>query len=679
MRANGIFLFAAAFAMAACGGGGEAGGGGTTSTGDTVAPGMPGGVAVTADSATSVSISWQLASDNVAVTGYRIYRDGVLLKTVISNATSDAGLVTGASYCYQVSAVDAASNESPRSASQCAIPDNVWTQRLPAADIEVTAIIHDGTRYVAVGDPGSTNYVLTSLDGLTWTAHETSLTVLNLKDIVWTGTQYIATSDRGTFYTSPDAITWTVRHFLTGLIDINALAWSGSVAVAVGEDGNIWSTTDGITWSQQIGVTTEYLGDVEWLNNQFVAVGANGTVLFSGDGTNWATESTGTIDFLATVAWNGSTYAALGTSRGFTSSDGVTWAPVTVSGLFEELVWASGLNLFVVVDTNGRIMTSPDGMSWTERLDLDQFFSLSTVFWDGSQLIAGGEIGEIATSNDAITWVTRASAMDFERVRWDGTNLYAVGGPSKLATSPDGISWSFHRTGYSGDFMRDIANSGTRILAAAQTYYMSTTPGLESPWPTHDWIGATTVDNAVIWDGTQFISVGSNGGMRTSLDGISYTYIFNTVTGTSELLREIIYTGSQYVVVGYNGTILTAPDTASWTVQTSGTSNNLLSVAYSGSTYVAVGSMGTALISDDAVTWNAVTSGTTNTLYNVIWAGDEFVAVGAGTTILTSADGTTWTPSSGGLPFNTYKGVAYTGSRLVVVGNNGVIVTREQP
>ena len=677
MRAKDIFLVAAIFAMAACGGGGGSGGG-TTNTGDTVAPSMPGGVAVAADSATSIIISWQPASDNIAVTGYRIYRDGVLLKTVISTATSDASLVTGVSYCYEISAIDAANNESPRSSSECAVPDNVWTKRLPGVDITVEAIIFDGTRYVAVGDPSSSNYVLTSPDGLAWTAQQTNQLVLGLKDIVWTGTQYIATSDRGTFYTSPDAITWTLQHLLTGLVDINALAWSGSVAVAVGEDGNIWSTSDGVTWTQQIGVTIEYLTDVEWLNDQFVAVGANGTVLFSNDGTNWTTENTGTTDFLDTIAWNGSTYVALGTISSFTSSDGVTWAPVAVSGLFEDAVWASTLNLFVVVDANGRVLTSPDGMSWIERLDLDQFFSLDTIFWDGSQLIAGGDYGEIVTSTDALNWVTRASAVDFERVRWDGTRLYAVGGPSKLATSPDGINWSFHRTGYSGDFMRDIANSGSRILAAAQTYYMSTTLALDSPWPVHNFFGATTVDNGVIWDGTKFVSVGSNGGMRTSIDGISYTYIFNTITGTNDLLRDIIYTGSQYVVVGYNGTILTAPDVASWTVQSSGTSSNLLSVAYSGSTYVAVGSTGTVLVSSDAVAWNAATSNTTNTLYNVIWAGDEFMTVGAGTTVLTSPDGLTWAPAAGGLPFNTYKSVAYTGSRLVAVGNNGAIVTIEK-
>lgn len=677
MRPSCLLLLVSTLALATCGGEENAGGGNNT-PGDTIAPSTPGNVRVVADSETSVNIAWQASTDNVAVAGYRIYRDSTLLKMVASTSTADTGLVTGVSYCYEVSAIDAAGNESLRSTSHCAMPRNVWTTRLPGVDITVKSIIHDGTRYVAVGDPDSSNHVLTSSDGLVWTAHQTSQIILNLADIVWTGTHYIATSDRGAFYTSPDAVDWTLQHLLTGLIDINALAWSGSVAVAVGEDGNIWTTSDGVTWTQQAGVTTEYLRDVEWLNDQFVAVGENGTVLFSADGLNWTSESTGTADVLETIAWNGSTYAALG-SGSFTSSDGVTWAPVAVAGLFEDAVWAAGLNLFVAVDTNGRILSSPDGMSWTERLDIDQVFSLEAIFWDGSQLIAGGDYGEIMTSSDALTWVTRASAADFERVRWDGTTLYAVGGPSKLATSPDGIDWSFHRTGYSGDYLRDIANSGSRILAAAQTYFMSTTLALDAPWPTHEWTGATTVDNGVVWDGTQFVTVGSNGGMRVSTDGISYTYIYSTDTGTTDLLREIVYAGNQYVVVGYNGTVLTSPDLATWTVQTSGTSSNLFSVAYSGGIYVAVGSTGTILASSDAVTWNAATSNATDTLYSVIWAGDEFVAVGAGTTVLRSPDGLTWTPAADGLPFNTYKSVAYTGSRLVAVGNDGAVVTLDKP
>lgn len=671
--------------LSACGGGGGSGdsggsGDGTGPGADTVAPSTPAGVAVAATSASSINLSWQAATDDTGVVGYRIYRDGALLETIAATTTDDVGLVTGVNYCYEISAVDAANNESSRSTSRCATPAEVWTQRVPSADIVVEEIIFNGTEYLAIGDPSlSTNYVLKSTDGLTWAAHKTDAQVLQLEDVVWTGSAYIAASGRSLYYVSADGIDWTTFLFPTALNDIHAIAWSGSLAVVVGDAGSVLSTTDGTNWTEHTGITTNDLFDVDWVNNRFVAVGANGTVLISPDGSTWSVESTGGADSLATIAWNGATYLAMGSTGAYTSSDGVSWAPVVINGIFEDVVWADALNLFVAVDTNGRILTSPDGMAWTERTDLDQFFSLDTIFWDGTQLIAGGDYGEIVTSSDGISWVTRASAVDFERVRSDGTTLYAVGGPSKLATSSDGITWSYHRTGYSGDFMHDIASSGTRLLAAAQTYYMSTPPDLTSPWPVHDWIGATSHDYSVVWDGSRFVSVGSDGGIRISTDGISYTYVSNVDTGTSEPLRSIIFTGTQYVVVGNSGTVLTSPDLSTWTSSTSGTTATLYEVAYSGATYVAVGSGGTILVSPDAISWSAATSNTTNALYGVTWAGDEFVAVGSGTTALSSPDGVGWTDFSDGLPLNAYHGVHYTGDRLVVVGDNGAILTREKP
>ncbi|MBD2845538.1 hypothetical protein IDH44_10085 [Paenibacillus sp. IB182496] len=59
-------------------------------------------------------LSWDPAEDIVGVTHYRIYRDDVLLDTVPATATDyvTAPLPTGATYRFQVSALDAAGNES---------------------------------------------------------------------------------------------------------------------------------------------------------------------------------------------------------------------------------------------------------------------------------------------------------------------------------------------------------------------------------------------------------------------------------------------------------------------------------------------------------------------------------------------------------------------------------------
>jgi hypothetical protein len=87
---------------------------------DTEDPTIPTGFTATAVSASQINLSWTASTDNVGVTGYKIYRDGFHLKSVTSNSASDTGLNTSTKYCYTVSAYDAAGNESDQSDEACA-------------------------------------------------------------------------------------------------------------------------------------------------------------------------------------------------------------------------------------------------------------------------------------------------------------------------------------------------------------------------------------------------------------------------------------------------------------------------------------------------------------------------------------------------------------------------------
>ncbi|MDQ0193816.1 carbohydrate binding domain-containing protein [Paenibacillus wynnii] len=84
---------------------------------DTEAPTVPLNTAAQAVSATSASITWSAAGDNVAVTGYEIYRDGVKVGTSSTTAYTDNGLTANTSYSYTVKAYDAAANLSGASAA----------------------------------------------------------------------------------------------------------------------------------------------------------------------------------------------------------------------------------------------------------------------------------------------------------------------------------------------------------------------------------------------------------------------------------------------------------------------------------------------------------------------------------------------------------------------------------
>ncbi|WP_150272722.1 M6 family metalloprotease domain-containing protein [Paenibacillus tepidiphilus] len=82
---------------------------------DFEAPSVPTNVAATAGSASTATVTWNASTDNVAVTGYEVYRDSVKVGTATGTSYSDSGLVAGTAYSYSVKAFDAAGNVSAAS------------------------------------------------------------------------------------------------------------------------------------------------------------------------------------------------------------------------------------------------------------------------------------------------------------------------------------------------------------------------------------------------------------------------------------------------------------------------------------------------------------------------------------------------------------------------------------
>lgn len=80
---------------------------------DTEVPSQPSTLQATA-SVTSVLLNWLASGDNVAVSGYKIYRDGTLIDTTTNLSYESAGLAQATTYTFGVSAFDASGNESSR-------------------------------------------------------------------------------------------------------------------------------------------------------------------------------------------------------------------------------------------------------------------------------------------------------------------------------------------------------------------------------------------------------------------------------------------------------------------------------------------------------------------------------------------------------------------------------------
>ncbi|MFZ1736142.1 MAG: fibronectin type III domain-containing protein, partial [Candidatus Moraniibacteriota bacterium] len=84
-----------------------------TTLSDTSAPSVPTGLSGTAVSMTAIDLSWTASTDNIAVTGYKVFRNGTQIADVTTGTTySDTGLTQNTSYSYTVLAYDAAGNSS---------------------------------------------------------------------------------------------------------------------------------------------------------------------------------------------------------------------------------------------------------------------------------------------------------------------------------------------------------------------------------------------------------------------------------------------------------------------------------------------------------------------------------------------------------------------------------------
>ena len=90
--------------------GGSTSDGGVTPPPDTTPPTAPAGLVSTAVSSSQVSLTWNAATDNVAVTGYRVYRGTSLVATLTALTFLDSALAASTPYTYSVRAFDAAGN-----------------------------------------------------------------------------------------------------------------------------------------------------------------------------------------------------------------------------------------------------------------------------------------------------------------------------------------------------------------------------------------------------------------------------------------------------------------------------------------------------------------------------------------------------------------------------------------
>jgi hypothetical protein len=138
-----------------------------SSSSDTEAPSVPTDLSANAISASEVTLSWVTSADNIAVAGYKIYRDGTRIAFSVTNSYMDMSVQPSTQYTYQVSAYDTAGNESDLS-----LPVTIAT---PGYDLEEGLVGYwrfDENKEISAGDSSGNNNTGT-LIGPAWVTGKT--------------------------------------------------------------------------------------------------------------------------------------------------------------------------------------------------------------------------------------------------------------------------------------------------------------------------------------------------------------------------------------------------------------------------------------------------------------------------------------------------------------------------
>ena len=330
-------------------------------------------------------------------------------------------------------------------------------------------IAYNGSnQYVVVGTSGA---VLTSADGQSWTARDSTVVGANLSSVFYLNGNYVGLAGAGTssIITSADGITWTASSAIGAAL--SAAAYGASTYVVVGAGGTVRSSTDLLTWTSQSAGSSAF-NDVIFANSLFVAVGAAGAVYTSSDGTTWTSRTAGSTQFNRVIYDNG-LFVAVGNSAViYTSSDGVTWTLRTsnANGNFMDIVWNG--SIFCAVTTTAVVVTSPDGTTWTARVSGIAGGSFNSVAWSGTRFVASNTSNVLVwTSTDGITWdVIRTPGGTSLRTSYLGGRFVSVSN-GVIQTSSDGLTWRV------SDQVQYVPTGITRLWKLNGYYYVTTNSG----------------------------------------------------------------------------------------------------------------------------------------------------------------------------------------------------------
>ena len=498
-------------------------------------------------------------------------------------------------------------------------------------------------KWVAVGS--GTNSIAYSLNGQSPWSSVTDSTGANIGTcygVCYNNSKFIAISNSG-YATSSDGITWS--YFINGSFQIfdlsnNSIAFGNDICVAVGKDTtnkNTAVTIDDTT------ISWVNCSNNDLFNNIFYGVACNNgqlgntvwvavgsKIVTSTDGSNWSDASLN--------------------STILTTGYGVAYNPDATGSNAKWVAVGTGANSIVY-------STDPSGNSWTSVANsATNFFTTGrAVAWTGTWWVATGDGGTIAFSTNGIDWANfnynlisglAVNASNYIRsIKWAGFYWVATG-------------------------LKNTTSNGCLLYSVDGKYWSET---LDSKFLTYidslNTIGWTSnISNVNIKH--PIVAVGTYAVGKTaiaySIDG--YKWI-NVGAGIFTTGNAVAWNGTMWVAVGEGANAIAySYDGLSWVgIRTSLFSNGKC-IAWNGYMWLAGGSDGTLAYSYDGINWAAISQIFLTSCNAIAWNGTMWCVGGASSNpIITSFYGFTWTQQTNN--FTSCKDIKSNGQMWVAVGS----------
>ena len=273
----------------------------------------------------------------------------------------------------------------------------------------------------------------------------------------------------------------------------------------------------------------------------------------------WSIVSSGTANDIKGVTWDGSRFVAVDSEGGvLESTNGKSWSrKQTQSYGFSEIV-AGGGHYIAIDEYDQTYYESSDRITWNER-DTGQSDWLLGGTYNAGQFVLVGEYGTILRSSDGINWnevTTSPTDTDLDRIIYGG-GLYVSVGDAGIFTSVNTTTWTPRTRPIYG--FSDVAFYGGRFVAVTFIYsqiFTSTTgtswTGAEIESLNNTFPNLPPWGNAVCGGPSGFKIVCDSGKAFTSINGKDCQSIDMQTTSN---INDVAYGGGTYVAVGNNGLI----------------------------------------------------------------------------------------------------------------------------